>query len=564
MMDSGIENGLDFKVNPKNKKLYAVVSPCEDKIELSAQIIKDRLAQRNLAHLLINDNLIFELAHDYNRSTNETFEFEIGEQRDATCEICLSENKMQAYLKLTPNFGGKAITLFDVEKQLLEKNIVWGLIQKEEIETILEQGEVQDVLIAQGIETEEGIDAQFVSLILGVDQKKSQPLINEDGSVDFREMSNNITIVNEGEVLMVRIPPIQGKAGKNVLGEIILPSGGADIPFSNDKKGICLNPENENQIVSTITGQPILVPNGVIVLPVLTVKRVDLASGNIHFNGSVIVNGDVKEGMKIHAVEDITVEGNVFNAKLECLGNLTIKGSVTGNSELLSKGNVVIKGGIQGYGKAEKGQEGKIITRGSAIIGFVENFIIEAGMDIVIEQYSMNNTLMAQNKIVIGNKCKNNKSSIIGGVTWAMNSVTANVIGSSANLKTRIQVGSNPYIQKRMTEIKTSLVANEKSQKDIAIVLSFIENHPEKGNSETLEKLYRTSSKLIVEKEAYKAELKELMENMTIIDNAKIVVTQFVYSGSEIQINNVLWKAQENRGKSVFRVVKREMSITIR
>lgn len=563
-MSKEIENGLDFKLNPKNKKLYAVISPCNDKIELSAQIIKDRLEQRNLNCLLINDNLVFELAHEYNRSTHESFEFEIGEQRDATCEIRLSDDKMKAYLTLTPNFGGNAITIFDVRKQLLEKDILYGMVSEEEIEAVLQQGEVQDFVIAQGIETVEGVDTQFVSLISGVDQKKSQPLVREDGSVDFREMSNTISVVNAGEVLMVRTPPVEGKAGRNVLGEIVQPSGGADLPFSNDRKGVCLNPENENQIISTITGQPVLVPNGIIVLPVLTVKRVDLASGNIHFNGSVVVNGDVKEGMSVYAVEDITIEGNVFNSKIECLGNLTIKGSVTGNSELLSHGNVVVKGGIQGYGKAEKGKEGKIITRGSAIIGFVENFIVEAAIDIVIEQYSMNNTLMAQNKIVIGHKCKSNKSSIIGGITWAMNSVTANVIGTSANLKTRTQVGSNPYIQKRILEIKTSLSANEKSQRDIQTVLSFIENHPEKGNDGVLEKLHRTLSKLILEKEGHENELKELIANMSVIDTAKVVVTQYVYSGSEIQINNVLWKAQENRGKSVFRVAKREMNITLR
>ncbi len=563
-MSNEIENGLDFKVNPKNKKLYAVISPCNDKIELSAQIIKDRLKQRNLNCLLINDNLVFELAHEYNRATHESFEFEIGEQRDATCEIRLSDDKMKAYLILTPNFGGYAITIFDVRKQLLEKNILWGIVSEEEIQAVLKQGETQDFVVAQGIETVEGVNTQFVSLISGIDQKKSQPLVKEDGSVDFREMSNTISIVNAGEVLMVRTPPIEGKAGRNIFGEIVQPAGGVDTPFSNDRKGVCLNPENENQIISTITGQPVLVPNGVIVLPVLTVKRVDLASGNIHFNGSVVVNGDVKEGMTVYAVEDITIEGNVFNSKIECLGNLTIKGSVTGNSELLSHGNVVVKGGIQGYGKAEKGKEGKIITRGSAVIGFVENFIIEAAIDIVIEQYSMNNTLMAQNKIMIGHKCKSNKSSIIGGITWAMNSVTANVIGSSANLKTRTQVGSNPYIQKRILEIKASLSANEKSQRDIQTVLSFIENHPEKGNDGVLEKLHRTLSKLTLEKEGHESELKEMIANMSVIDTAKVVVTQYVYSGSEIQINNVLWKAQENRGKSVFRVAKREMNITLR
>lgn len=559
------ENGLDFKLNPKNRKLFAVISPCEDKIQLTTNIVKERLAAKNFDDFFTNDFLIYDVVYRYNHSTNECLEIEIGEQRDATCEITLSDDKMQALMTLTPNFGGVPITLRNVKQQLLELGVVWGIVSDIEIEEAIRQGEVSEFVIAQGLEPIHGQDTQFISLIEGVNTKKCQPLVNDDGMVDFREIGSTITIVNKDDVLMYRTPPVIGKEGKNVLGEIVLPSGGNDLAFSGDRKGVDLNPLNENQLISTITGQPVLVPNGVIVLPVLTVKRVDLQSGNIRFNGSVIVTGDVKEGMKVYALEDITIEGNVFNAKLECLGNITINGSVTGNTELLATGNVIIKGGMQGYTKAKNDEHGaKVITRGSVCAGFVENFTIEAGMDIVIDKYSMNNVLMAQNKIVVGNKSTGRKSSIIGGVTWAMTMVNATIIGSSAGLKTRIQVGINPYVQKRITEIKTTLQANEKGRSDIETVLAFLENKPKADNEETLEKLHRTLSKLLIESETLQAELKELVSNLSVVDNAKVLATLGVYSGTEIQINNQQWKAEENRGKSAFRISKREISISTR
>lgn len=558
-------NGLDFKLNPKNRKLFAVISPCEDKIQLTTTIVKERLAEKNFADFFTNDFSIYDLVCRYNHSTNENLEIEIGEQRDANCEITLSDDKMQALMTLTPNFGGVPIMLTNVKQLLLEQNIVWGIVPDIEIEEAIKQGEVFEFVIAQGLEPVHGQDTQFVSLIEGVNAKKCQPLVNEDGVVDFREIGSTITIVNKDEVLMYRTQPVIGKEGRNVLGEIVLPSGGNNLAFSGDKKGVDLNPLDENQLISTITGQPVLVPHGVIVLPVLTVKRVDLQTGNIRFNGSVIVTGEVKEGMKVHALEDITVEGNVFNAKLECLGNITINGSVTGNTELLATGNVIIKGGMQGYSKAKNGEHGaKVITRGSVCAGFVENFTIEAGMDIVIDKYSMNNILMAQNKIVVGNKSAGRKSSIIGGLTWAMTMVNAAIIGSSAGLKTRIQVGINPYVQKRITEIKTTLQANEKGRHDIETVLTFLENRPKADNEETLEKLHRTLSKLLIESETLQTELKELISNLSVVDNAKVLATLGVYSGTEIQINNQQWKAEENRGKSAFRISKREISISTR
>lgn len=564
-MSDIVENGLDFKLNSKNRKLFAVISPCEDKIELTTNIVKARLAAKHFADFFINDFLIYDLVYRYNHSTNERLELEIGEQRDASCEIALSDDKMQALMTLTPNFGGLAITLTEVKKRLSEQKIVWGVVSDIEIEEAIRRGEVSEFVIAQGLEPVHGQDTQFISLIEGVSSKKCQPLVNEDGMVDFRELGSTITIVNKDDVLMYRTPPIIGKEGKNVLGEVVLPSGGNDLPFSGDRKGVDLNPLDENQLISTITGQPVFVPNGVIVLPVLTVKRVDLQSGNIRFNGSVIVTGDVKEGMKVYALEDITIEGNVFNAKLECLGNITINGSVTGNTELLATGNVIIKGGMQGYSKSKNGEHGaKVITRGSVSAGFAENFTIEAGMDIVIDKYSMNNVLMAQNKIVVGNKSTGRKSSIIGGVTWAMTMVNATIIGSSAGLKTRVQVGINPYIQKRITEIKTTLQANEKGRNDIETVLVFLQNHPKADNEETLEKLHRTLSKLLIESETLREELNELVSNLSVVDNAKVFATLGVYSGTEIQINNQQWKAEENRGKSAFRISKREISISTR
>jgi uncharacterized protein (DUF342 family) len=563
-MNDAVEYGLTFKFGADNRKLFAVVTAHSDENKLTAQIIHEYLENAGFSHLFISDSAISDLIYRYNYAAHEAFQSQIGEVRDASCEIHISEDNMQARLTLTPNFGGKEVTLSDLQQLLQDKSIVWGITPAENIKAVLTDGKAADFLIARGLEIVPGVDAQFLSLLPNVQQRERKPLIDSDGIVDYRELGS-VVIVNQNDVLMTRIPPIQGKKGRNIFGEIVLPSGGEDIPFSGDRKGICLNPENENQLISCITGQPILVPNGIIVLPVLTLKRVDLLSGNIRFNGSVIVNGDVKDGMKVYALEDIVIEGNVASATLECMGSLTIKGSVTGSCELIANSDVIINGGIQGYSKSEHSKDdehsAKIITRGSVNIGFVENFTVEAGGDIVIDKYAMSTHLMAQNKIVVGNKNIGRKSSIIGGVTWAMTMVKATIIGSSSGMATRIQVGSNPYIQKRILAIKEALVPNEKSQNDIRAVSSFMDAHPEKRNEETLEKLHHTLSKLIIEANALHDELDELATNTSNINHSKIIATLGVYPGTVIQINNVLWKAQENRGRSVFRVVKREMSI---
>ena len=59
-------------------------------------------------------------------------------------------------------------------------------------------------------------------------------------------------------------------------------------------------------------------------------------------------------------------------------------------------------------------------------------------------------------------------------------------------------------------------------------------------------------------------ELQELISNVTDIDNAKIIAERNVYTGAELKINKAIWKADENRGKSVFTALRRKMSVTTR
>lgn len=566
--ETTIENGLGFKTDKEDRKLFAVYSPAPDKIDLTANLFKERLAASQFADLFVNEYLIAEFLRRYkNASENECFECEIGERRDAHCEVYVSEDKLKAHLSITPNFGGKEITLDDVQHLLAEKKVIWGIVPIEELEAIIAKGRCADFIVAQGLEPVAGVDAKFLSLMPEVHERK--PHVDENGNIDYRELGD-ITIVRKDEVLMQRIPPVPGKKGRNIFGEIIEPTGGADIPFSGDKKGVYVNPEDSNQLLSSITGQPVQIPNGMIVSPVLTVKQVNFASGNIRFDGSVVVQGDVKEGMKVYALEDITIEGSVTDAQIECMGTLHIKGGVTGNSELIANGDINIDGGVQGSQEIHEpvGDDepvvAKIVSHSSVILGFVENFNVEAGVDIVVEKYAMNSQLMAGNKIVAGAKNSAKKSSLMGGITWAMMMVKATIIGASSGIKTHVQVGTNPYIQKRIQAIRKILAPNDKEQKDIHKILAFIDNHPEKGNQEILEKLHHTLSKLTIEADMYQAELKELVSNMTAIEDAKVIADRGVYTGTEIQINSVLWKAQENRGKSVFRVEKREMTINSR
>jgi hypothetical protein len=289
---------------------------------------------------------------------------------------------------------------------------------------------------------------------------------------------------------------------------------------------------------------------------ILTLDKIDFSTGNVNFDGSVVVKGDVAEGMIIEALEDVIIHGNVIGATVKSMGGLTIKGGVMGSSQLFSNADIIIKSGVQGSEQPSDENNvnniQKIVARGSVVVEFVENYHVEAGYDIVISKYALNTELMAGNKIFAGAKNSSNKSSIIGGSSCALLQLKAAVVGARSGLKTHIQVGINPYIQKRILDMKEDLIAKQDELVYIGTLLAFYDDHPEKTTDTMIAKLHRTLSKLKIDIKELKTEIDELSQNFSASDNARIVVDRGVFVGTEVQIGNVRWKAEENRGKSLF------------
>ena len=559
MTENTIENGLEFKLSKSGRKLLAVFTPSDDKLNnLTVEMINRRLEKAGFSHLFVSEFGIGELLSRYNNATAEAFECEIGEQRDAKCDIIISDDKLRARMTITPNFGGKELTIAAIQKAIKDKEITWGIVPVEQLEALLAKGTCTDAIIAEGLRPVDGIDAQFKSMMPN-SQSDRKPKIDENGMADYRELGD-IPVVYKDAVVMQRTPPVEGKKGCDIFGEVILPKIGADTPFSKDMTGVYVNPDDENQLLSSVTGQPVAVPNGMTVSPILTLKKVDFSTGNIRFDGAVVIKGDVTEGMNVYALEDVVIDGSVINASVKSMGSLNIKGGVTGNSELFANADINIKNGAQGaqdQTEEEKATNtGKIVARNSVIIGFAENFHIEAGADIVIAKYAMNSQLIAGNKIYAGAKNGSKKSSIMGGNSCALMQIKAVIVGSLSGIKTHLQVGLNPYIQKQVANMKNDLIAKQSEQKDINKILAFLDEHPEKSNDATMAKLHRTMSKLTLDINASKEELQELMDSFSVIDNARVVVDRGVFIGTEVQIGNTLWKAYENRGKSTFTLVK--------
>jgi uncharacterized protein (DUF342 family) len=545
------DSGLTFRFDEDTNQLFVDFVPQTKEVRLSPRLIRKVLAAHELGHLLINEYVLFELIPRY-KDTGESFSIEVGEKKDADYHILITEDRMRVVATISPNFGGEPVTLEKIKNLLKLNSVVHGLIEDDEIEMILMRQQAISFVIAEGTRPISGIDAKFENAIPEKEDRK--PRVNDRGIADYRELGDILT-VKKGEIVMRRIPPIPGISGRTVTGHEIKAYNGKNIPFSSTRSGVCIDPQNEEQLIATITGTPIVLPHTIMVMPVFNVNSVNLKTGNIRFDGAVIVEGDVVNGMLVYALTDVHISGNVVDAQIECGGHLIVKGSVTGNSKLQANGDISVECGVQSYKLSDKEKKGfhsvaKLTSNGKVRVGFIENAAIQAKGDIVVDQYSLHSHLLTHSNVVVG-KTARQKSAIIGGSVYGMKIYTS-VLGAENGIRTYVKAGLSQQMRERIIELKGLLFVNEDDQEKLNQIIERIHNTPKENKQWMLPKLKRTLSKRLADAEKYKAESLKLSIDSKAYDDISINADLAVHPGVEIQMNGLLWSTDEPRPKSVF------------
>ena len=404
----GIESGYKFEF--KEDGVYLTVYPAESLMfELSdmRQILRDCgvidydlvLLSKIIREATGRSQRIAEPVEMTNEMLQKVADGEsLEENQDesyVTVIVDISRDKMKATIKYDTRSGTKLPTFEMVMEELGNKGVKFG-IDEDEIKHGIES--LAPFVAANGQPPIAGENAY-------IDKKfdlsaKGRPVVDEYDKVDYKNM-NLFVLVEANQTLAIRVPQTKGKPGKNVFGEVVPAQNGRPIPMPTGKNTRVLG---ENQLIATINGQIVTDGNRISVDPRLEIKgSVGVATGDIDFDGSVFVQGDVKQGFKVVATGDIEIKGNVSG------------GEVTGRS-------IIISGGITGANR------GKVQAENDVRAAFAENAVIEAGRDIYIADVCLHSTLRAGKKINVEGK----GGKIIGGLTVSGEEVNAREIGNDA------------------------------------------------------------------------------------------------------------------------------------
>ena len=316
------------------------------------------------------------------------FELALGHREDGRVAVEIATDASCAWLELKAPRGGKFVLADDALHALAASGVAFG-IDTAAVQRACADGVDARIEAARATPPTPGEDTRFELLV--VDTRDRAPKVDERGLIDFHELGD-IPMVKAGQALMRRQPPTPGVDGRNVRGVVLPARPGLDEGLDTGLGGSGVDPKDPNLLRALCSGQPVRRRSGVAVEELLRLKNVSLASGNIHYDGTVEVAGDVSPGMTVQASGDIVVHGLVEGARIDARGSVKVSGGIIAHS---------------------------VVNAGIAVSArFAENATIHAGTAIVIEQMALHCDLQALNQVLVGGAA-GARGRLVGGSTRA-------------------------------------------------------------------------------------------------------------------------------------------------
>lgn len=419
----------------ENGQVLLHSQPTAGRTVVDSELLHALLEQHGFGGCLLHEAAIATAASDCNTHTTP-FTAHLADRLDATVGVRIAADEMSAELTLTPAHGGKTACAEDVIHLLEAAGVVFG-IDEAAVRQICAQGHASHVPVAHGAPPVNGNPTIFEALIPQTADRA--PKVDADGFIDYRERGD-ICVVHAGAELMRRIPPTAGVDGHTVRGRVLPSHAGRDEPFAPQLSGAQVAPQDPNLLQAQVSGQPVLVPNGVMVEPILRVKEVNLNTGNIQFEGTVQIDGEVIQGMKVRASGDILVGGTVDGALLEAGGNIQIGGGIIAQADVRAAGSVNAR--------------------------FAEGASIRSGTVIALDDAALQCDLQALNQIIIGVKSPQ-RGRLAGGSATTMMLLRVPVLGSNQGGVTRVLVGTNPELETQRKALEERLEKEKTNEENL-------------------------------------------------------------------------------------------------
>lgn len=337
---------------------------------------------------------------------------------------------------------GPAVSREQLLDELKSAGVIFG-IEEAALAEIVQTGRATNTICARGIPACEGESAKLKFFI--DPDSQGRPVEMEDGRVDFKE-TNNFLCVEEGQLLVEKIPATAGIPGTDVYGLPLPAKPGKDIRLPVGKNVINVD---EWRLYAAINGHlHIFLDKRINVIPIIIIDGdVDYSTGNIDFKGSVIVRGSIQQDFAVKAG-----------------GNVEVCGTISGG--MVEASSIIVRKGIQGMKRSV------IKARERVVANFIENATVYADEDIIVNDVILNSTVFAGQRVIVEGR----RGLIRGGRVAASEVVRATTIGNPCGVNTEVEVAVDWILKDELLNLGQEIKKTEAAYDNLKLSLTHLRN----------------------------------------------------------------------------------------
>lgn len=506
--------------------------------EFSTCLFREDLVNQSLAE--------FKAKKDLAPNATDVMRYRVADRKSATLHLEVSSDRLTASLVITSAFGGnnpnEKVILAYLKKQGIKEGI-----QLKEIKDYCAQasemtpGAQITIVAAKGRAAKKGIPCEFKWTVTPFQDRELKPVQREDGTTDMYDLGE-IETVSPGDVVMERIPARKSDDGVNVYGEPIFSIAPPNIAFST-AEGVEVSPDNPNLLIATRSGVPMRARNVIRVDDILVLDTVDLTTGHIEFDGTVMIKGAVRDGLKVNVTGDIHVRDLVESAELIAGGNILVKQGILGRkveSEDVRQHDSSFTAIVEAQGDIEA--------------SYLQYVSIKAGGKITVKDQLLNCLVHDCEELIVGGPTKR-KAKLVGGHYSVRRSVGVGILGSDSYVTAEIELGKDvARLKSEIEEIKNTLLEKQDSLARCTVQL---EKFEAKGDQNKVDHFTKTIARIREEAQNYKLQYETLsQEYKDLVLQVSLSVYGECYPGIQVRFGKFNATLQEYSKACRFKFTK--------
>ncbi|WP_158968852.1 DUF342 domain-containing protein [Paraglaciecola sp. L3A3] len=534
--------GISLKVDSTDTYLDIEIEPANLESVIDAKLLFNIIKDSEFADFFVFDENVIDLISHYKNAIanndNSLISQRIGERRDTEIKCIITAGELTAELTLIVGYAGKIPSVDELITILNQAGVTRGVSTKR-LQKLVEQldhsspGDILFDTVAQGLPPKAGSSSKLQPLVQNALERILTPQAKGNQRVDMRNLGA-VICVKKGAELLRRLPPSEGRHGFTVTGAQIKAKPGKWLKF-RPGDGTVISDHDENLLIADITGMPKFKASKMWVDDVFICKGVNVGTGNIEYDGAVLVNGDVTENMKIISTGDVTINGFVESAYIQAGGDI-----------------IITEGAMGKVNEAMTEYSTTLVAQGSVHIQHGQGLNIKCNGNVSVGRQLAYSQIESKGKVTVGAADKPN-GNIFSCNVKCCGQFIAGTVGavSGSNLSIDFSEGFNRLLERKDTLddlLKQISQNNHRHMERMNIINSKFVPRDMQSRVDEANQLYQGETQLLNWLHHKAKEMHQAKEKYQA--NIQMIANKKVYPGVTIKLNNRTWRADREYDRS--------------